>query len=351
MPTLAIAGGTSAGLGRAIVTAVISSEQSSWNIVVLSRNPSAPLWLRAIDKDGTRAQIHPVNYHSVDSLAAALNGVHTIISVTSAVDGSQAEIQINLLEAAVKAGCKRFAPAQWGFGPIASENISVFKWGNEGLWDACIKQKDKIESAKFNIGSFMNYIGHGMYPIPSPTSDEETTLRQLTAGKGYAAGEDEACQGLQRQGDLKDGSGAFLVGLRNGVAELPQTEDGRWPRISMTSLRDVGQFMAASLDLPEWEEDMTMVGDTLTMGELLTNAEAVTGKKFQVDVVTPLQVEMKLRETTQDDFMGRMWAEIKLAYTRDLEDEVVLQPVVNRLCPTVIPMSARQYMEEHWSSV
>ncbi|CAP79919.1 Pc12g02920 [Penicillium rubens Wisconsin 54-1255] len=313
MPTLAIAGGTSAGLGRAIVTAVISSEQSSWNIVILSRNPSAPLWLRAIDKDGTSAQIHPVNYHCVDSLAAALNGVHTVVSVTSAVDGSQAKIQINLLEAAVKAGCKRFAPSQWGFGPIGSENISVLKWGNEGVWDACVKQKDKIESAKFNIGSFMNYIGHGIYPIPSPTSDEETTLRQ------------------------------------NGVAELPQTEDGRWPRISMTSLRDVGRFVAASLDLPEWEEDMTMVGDTLTMGELLTHAEAVTGKKFQVDVIKPRDLEMKL--SAQDDFMGLMWAEFKLAYTRDLEDEVVLQPVVNRLCPAIIPMSARQYMEEYWSSV
>jgi len=175
----------------------------------------------------------------------------------------------------------------------------------------------------------MNYSGHGMYPIPSPTSDEETTLRQLAAGKDYAAGEDEACQGLQRQGDLKDGSGAFLVGLRNGVAELPHTEDGRWPRISMISLRNVGRFMAASLDFPEWEEDMTMVGDTLTMGELLTNAEAVTGKKFKVDVIKPRHLEMKHGETAQDDFMGLMWAEFKLAYTRDLEDEVVLRPVVN----------------------
>jgi hypothetical protein len=94
-----------------------------------------------------------------------------------------------------------------------------------------------------------------------------------------------------------------------------------------------------------------MVGDTLTMGELLAHAEAVTGKKFQVDVIKPRDLEMKLGETAQDDFMGLMWAEFKLAYTRDLEDEVVLQPVVNRLCPTVIPMSARQYMENYWSNV
>jgi len=120
--------------------------------VILSRNLSAPLWLRAIEKDGTRTQIHAVNYHSVDSLAAALNGVHTVVSVTSAVDGSQAKIQINLLEAAVKAGCKRFAPTQWGFGPIGSENTSIIKWGNESVWDACVKLKDKIETAKLTSG-------------------------------------------------------------------------------------------------------------------------------------------------------------------------------------------------------
>lgn len=78
-------------------------------------------------------------------------------------------------------------------------------WGNilstkgtcEGVGDECLKHKDKIESAKFNHGSFMNYIGHGIYPI-QPEVDEKTSLQQMKARGGHMTGEDEACQGLLR---------------------------------------------------------------------------------------------------------------------------------------------------------
>lgn len=271
------------------------------------------------------------------------------MSVTSAIDGTQAQIQINLLNAALQAGCKRFAPAQWGLGPKGWENVMSTKWTFEGVWDECMKHQDKIESAKFNHGSFMNYIGHGIYPIPSGV-DEETSLQQMKARGGYMVGEDEACQGLLRQGDLKDGSGALLVGLKNAIAELPLKDDGSWPRITMTSMKDVGLFLVASLELPKWEENMNIAGDTVTMGELLAHAEAVTGRKFQVDAVKQSDLERKLEGLAHDDFMGRLWAELKLAYIRDMEDEVVLNPVVNQLCPSVKPIGVRQYMEMYWAA-
>lgn len=349
MPTLALAGGTSASLGRAIVTALLSSQHPNpWNAIILSRSSRVPVWLRAIDQHGTRTQIRAVDYLSPDSLAAALKGVHTVVSVTSAIDGTQAQIQINLLNAAVQAGCKRFAPGQWGLGPRGWENLKSTKWTCEGVWDECLKYKDKIECAKFNHGSFMNYIGHGIYPIPSEV-DEETSLQQMKVRGGYMAGEDEACQGFLRQGDLKDGSGAFLIGLKNAIAELPMKDDGSWPRITMTSMKDVGRFFAASLELPKWEENMSMVGDTVTMGELLAHAEAVTGRKFQVDVVKQADLERKFGEIAHDDLMRQLWAELKLACIRDMEDEVVLKPVVNQLCPSIKPMGVRQYMEMFWA--
>lgn len=225
------------------------------------------------------------------------------------------------------------------------------KWTFGGVWEECVAQKDKIECAKFNHGSFMNYIGHGIYPVPSHV-DEASLLEKMKGGGGYMAGEDDACQGLLRQGDLKDGSGAFLIGLKNGIAELPQKDDGSWPRITMTSMKDVGRFVVASLNLPsgKWEENMTMAGDTLTMGELLAHAEAITGRKFEASVVKQADLEKKMRETTQDNFMAQMWAEFKLAYIRDMEDEVVLKPVVNQLCPAVKPMGLREYMETFYRS-
>ncbi|KAF1363452.1 hypothetical protein EJ07DRAFT_152264 [Lizonia empirigonia] len=98
-----------------------------------------------------------------------------------------------------------------------------------------------------------------------------------------------------------------LIGLKNAIAELPVKNDGSWPRITMTTVRDVGRFVVASLDLPKWEEDMSMAGDTLAMGELLAHAEAVTGKKSQVSVVKQGDLDKKMRELAPDDFMARLW--------------------------------------------
>lgn len=349
MPTLAIAGGTSPTLGRAITTALLSSPNtSSWNAVILSRSARIPLWLRAIDEEGKRTEIRVVDYHDRESLTSALKDVHTVISVTSAIDGTQAQIQINLLNAAIDAGCKRFAPSQWSFGPVAYEKIGVLKMGVEGMWEECMKQKDKIECARFNNGAFMNYLGHGIYPVDSKL-DSETQIQKLKAGNGYMDNEDEACQGLSREGGLDDGSGAYPISLKNGIAEFPLKEDGRFPRTSMTTLRDVGSFVVASLNLPKWEENMTMVGDTVGMDELLSIAEEVTGKKFQVKFVK--REELEAKKTTlslPNDFIEWMWTDIKLAYCRDEEGEVVLEPVVNRLCPEVRPMTVREYLERYW---
>ncbi|KAF2012742.1 NmrA-like family protein [Aaosphaeria arxii CBS 175.79] len=345
MPILAIAGGTSASLGRAITTSLLQNTKQ-WNAVILSRTTRAPTWLRAVDPDSKRTQIRKVDYMSIESLHAALKDVDTVVSVTSAVDGTQPQIQKNLLHAAVQAGCKRFAPSQWGFGPKGWENVKSLKWASDGVWEECLAQKDKIECTRFNQGVFMNYIGHGIYPVSSQV-DKDASLEMMKAGGGYMAGEDDACQGLLRQGDLKDGSGAFLMGLKNGIAEFPKKDDGSWPRVTLTSLKDVGRFVVASLDLPSgrWEENMTMVGETLTMGELLAHAEAVTGRKFEVSAVTQADLEKKIARLSEDDFMARMWTEFKLAYIRDLDDEVVLKPVMNQLCPDLKPMGVREYME------
>ena len=350
MPTVAIPGGTSPSLGRAITSSILSAPTAAlWEVLILSRSSRIPLWLRAIDPDGKRAEVRATDYLDVESLASALKGVHTVISVTSAIDGTQAQIQINLVDAAVRAGCKRFAPSQWSFGPIGWEKIGPCKMAFEGVWEACTKHKDAIECARFNNGGFMNYLGHGIYPVPTDL-DKETQLQKLKEGGGYMAGEDDACQGLSREGDMADGSGAFLIGMKNGIAELPIKDNGEWPRASMTTLKDVGHFVRASLDLPKWEANMNMVGDIITMGELLSYAEDITGEKFKVTTTKREEVEKTLANISlPDDFLAWMWADIKLAYIRDLDDEVgLLDPALNRLCPEVKPITTRGYLERYW---
>jgi hypothetical protein len=227
MPIVALAGGTSPSLGRAIVTAVFA--QTPWNVLILSRSTHTPIWLQAIDLDANRHKIEAVDYASVDCSATTIKaqGVHTLVSVTSAVNGTQAQTQINLLQAAVRAGCKRFAPSQWGFGLKGWADVESLQWANQGIREECTKYRDQIEFACFNQGSFMNYIGHGTFTVPEPAENGGEALDQFRLGAGYKLGEDEACEGLHRQGPLADQSGAFLIGLKNGIAELPIRDDGQ----------------------------------------------------------------------------------------------------------------------------
>jgi hypothetical protein len=307
------------------------------------------LWLRAVDPESNRITIRVVDYHSIDSLVAALQGVDTLVSVASAVDGTQAQIQINLLHAAVKAGCRRFAPTQWGMGPKCYESSNILKYTNEGVWEECLKNQDKIECGRFNNGSFMNYLGYGIFG-PEAQSHDETRLQELVKGGGYASSADSAFQGVSPQGDLKDKSGAFLISLANAIAELPVKEDGQWPRFSATSMRDIGLFVVASLELPKWEHDMSMAGDTITMGELLSIAEGITGKTFDVQRLTPEDLHKQLSQLNPDQFMEQMWVELKLLYCADQVGEAVMEPILNRLCSEVKPVTIKKYLESHWGS-
>lgn len=116
----------------------------------------------------------------------------------------------------------------------------------------------------------------------------------------------------------------------------------------MTSMIDVGHLSVASLDFPRWEEEMNIAGDTVTMEELPEYAEVVTGRKFEVDVLKRADIETRKAVLAPDDFMGQVFAELKLAYVRDEDDSVVLKPVVNHLCPDVRTTSVREYIEECW---
>ena len=53
-----------------------------------------------------------INYEDTKELAEALEGVHTILSFIGERD-PESPLQRNLIDAAVQAGVKRFAPSEW----------------------------------------------------------------------------------------------------------------------------------------------------------------------------------------------------------------------------------------------
>lgn len=73
MITVAVAGGTSPGLGRSILEALNEQKNHIHPIVLGRKSSSAPEWLKKIGIDVRR-----VNYLSETSLDEALKGVHTV---------------------------------------------------------------------------------------------------------------------------------------------------------------------------------------------------------------------------------------------------------------------------------
>ena len=115
----------------------------------------------------------------------------------------------------------------------------------------------------------------------------------------------------------------------------------------MTEIGDIGRFVAAACSLPKWERNFGMVGETLRMDDVVRLIEGVREKKMDVEFRTPEQVRNgKERETNP----ARMfWWELEEMYSRDQEDEAVIRPVLNEVCPHVKPMSVQDYLRKYWA--
>jgi hypothetical protein len=55
-----------------------------------------------------------VNYDNSMELVDALQGIHTVLSFIQVLSDPGGKSQKNLIDAAIVAGVKRFAPSEWG---------------------------------------------------------------------------------------------------------------------------------------------------------------------------------------------------------------------------------------------
>lgn len=267
---------------------------------------------------------------------AALRGVHTVISVlgftpasSSSGDGSWFSTQIAVLNAAKEAACKRFAPSEFGTGVLATPSIETLS-GSVRVWKACEEacRDGDMEWTRYECGLFMNYLGFG---VPSD-SRRGKELREEALG-----------------GREKDGESFYYSSECR--AELPVKADGTFPRITLTAIEDVGKFVAKSLDLPlgSWETTSYMVGETLPMDEVVRIAEKVMGKKWEVTTVSPEEFQKSIEGLMKEEDAGKkMWAQLGLCYTRDMEGEGWLEPRLNGLFSDVRPLTVEGYFRRYY---
>ncbi|KAK8235575.1 isoflavone reductase family protein [Phyllosticta capitalensis] len=326
MAIIAVAGGSSPTLGHAIVSAISLTPNTP---VVLSRqtantpapDPETNLSTSTSISRATGAAIETrfVDYASPSSLLAALAGVQTVISVIRIDDNSKwAAVQINLLRAAGAAGCKRFAPCEFGFG--AAEKDVAITAAKEHVWQAC--RASRLECTRFTCGVFMNYLALGR-SFSSPVAREI------------------ALAGLQDE--------PFLFDFRQAIAQLPASETGEFPWVTFTGLHDVGRFVAAACMLTEgsWLEQMSMVGETMRLDEVVSLVKSELG--IELEIVTVRREELLRRADeirgvgeTPQQVQRKMTAQLDLAM---LDDHGALEPVLNKICFLVKPMDIKDFLQ------
>jgi hypothetical protein len=219
-------------------------------------------------------------------------------------------------------GCKRFAPSEWACIPEGARKIDLLTMSKTLVWDAC--EKSGIEWARFNNDIFMNYFGIG-------------------CGKR----EDEACAGINREGDMNDGSVSFLVSMGAGKAELLVGDGGLSPRITLTEIGNVGEFVAAALELKRWETDMNIVGSTIRVDELVALSEETRGMRSDREKLEMDDLRGQINDAGAD-MLKKMWLQSKLMRAEDKTGEGFLQPTANELCPGVAALGVEMYSKKHW---
>lgn len=58
---------------------------------------------------------HQVDYNDRDDLVSVLRGTHTLLSFVQPLADQEGQSQKNLIDAAILAGVKRFAPSEYGW--------------------------------------------------------------------------------------------------------------------------------------------------------------------------------------------------------------------------------------------
>ncbi|KAJ4862519.1 nmrA-like family domain-containing protein [Trichoderma breve] len=212
------------------------------------------------------AIVKVVDYDSHEQLTNALRGVHTVLSCIWTYGPTVGTLQIALLEAAKEAKAK------------------------EPVWEAV--KKSGLEYTRFINGLWMNVWA------PGAPRDEEV------ARAGYKGP-------------------AFLLDINSGSITIPGDGNGI---ISVTDMRDVGKYAAAALDFEKWDEDSVIVGDKVTINELVEKIEKITGKKLDKSYVSLDAIDAVIA------------------------GEYDLTPNVNERVPEVKPLKVDEFLATHWTA-
>ncbi|KAI0528268.1 NAD(P)-binding protein [Xylaria bambusicola] len=313
MVKVAVAGG-SGQVAREVVDALVATGKHE--ITIFSRGP-APT---AASVSGVQWQA--VDYSDKGALVEALRGTHTVLSFIQLLSDPNQTAQKNLIDAAISAGVKRFAPSEYG-----SRGLDNMAW-----WEGKQKVREYLEEVNrnqtaieytlFQPGLFLDYLA-----FPYKTAKYLDPLQCVFDFKNRRAitvdGHEDAIMTLTTAADM-----AAIIAKAVGC-------DGKWPtnggicgnRVSVAQILEIGHRVRGRPFVVE-----KVKSEDLEVGELKTSwcLEAVH------QAVPDDQAQALLKAVC----IGTLLSSSKGAW--ESSDEI------NKLCPEYEFTSAESFLSRVW---
>ncbi|MCJ1406879.1 hypothetical protein MMC19_000949 [Ptychographa xylographoides] len=134
----------------------------------------------------------------------------------------------------------------------------------------------------------------------------------------------------------------FVVNVKQASAIIPG--DGN-AKITFTTIGDVGKFVTAALDLGKWDQEMGMVGETLSFNEIVAIAEQVTHRKFLVKYKSIEEIEEIAAKAPASQPFLRFACQIEAALAKGAYN---VPPTLNHIFPAINPWQMRDWLEKWW---
>ncbi|KUJ21528.1 NAD(P)-binding protein [Mollisia scopiformis] len=253
MVKIAVAGATGE-LAREVIDALFATKRHE--ITLLTRK-NAP-----VGDSTSGITWRTVDYGDKSSLREALLGIHTVLSfINQQTPGQSGSSQINLVDACIAVGVKRFAPSEYG--SDSKEDLPF--WAGKTKVQAYLERVNKdvkvLEYTLFQPGLFLDYLAS-----PHKTAKYVTPLDAFI--------------------DFQNRRAIVVEGHEDAV-------------MTLTTVQDIAGIVARAVDVDgEWPVKGGIMGNRATVSEIIAIGEKVRGGPFAIDKVKHEDLEAGVLKTS-----------------------------------------------------
>ncbi|PWY88208.1 NAD(P)-binding protein [Aspergillus heteromorphus CBS 117.55] len=144
--------GSSGGVAKEVIDVLLATKKHELLLLTRQDTPTT-----APTPGTTKIQ---ADYTSVPRLTQILTGVHTILSFIAVTNDPESTIQKNLIDAAIAAGVKRFAPSEWASAGLEQMPWYAYKAETRRYLAEVNREKKILEYTLFQPGLFLNAWTH-----------------------------------------------------------------------------------------------------------------------------------------------------------------------------------------------